>query len=169
MRQEQGYTLLDTALTATLLCMLLPPALNGIATFYRNNQLATTSNAMLGILNTARFEAVSQKKPVSICSGTTQCLTTRDWKNQIIIFTDSNQNGLVDGDDKILLAKNIGNGNSWTWKSFRKRHHLTYKADGMTAALNGTLTDCHDKSSQRAIIVNLAGRPRLEKRSPSKC
>lgn len=159
--QQKGLTLAELLVALTLLAVLMTLAVPSFSGYMHRTQKVTHVNEMLTALHFSRAEAVTRRTTVSLCAGIDDC-GTRRWQNQLIIFADHNHNGLIDEGEPILRTLQIAPAYSWYWSNFRARNHISFKSNGMTHSLNGTFTLCREATAVRSIVVNVAGRTRLD-------
>ncbi|WP_454254505.1 GspH/FimT family pseudopilin [Pseudomonas sp. Marseille-Q8238] len=169
MPKSQGHTLPEL-----MICLLIGSLLLGLATpsfssLLQSNQKTQQTNHLLGLLHYARGTAVLDKRTVTLCTGTTQCVKTEKWSDSLLIFVDANGNGVRDDGDILLHQATLEKGYSWHWASFRKRPHLTYQRDGSTRALNGTFTLCKNNTPLHQIVISLSGRVRTQPVESGRC
>lgn len=159
--QQRAVGLVELLITLTLLAVLTAIAAPSFSSHMQRTQQSTHVNELLTALHFSRAEAVTRRTTVSLCEGIDDC-GTRRWQNQLIIFADHNHNGRVDEGEPILQTLRIAPAYSWYWSNFRARNHISFKSNGMTHSLNGTFTLCREATAVRNVVVNVAGRTRLD-------
>jgi type IV fimbrial biogenesis protein FimT len=103
-----------------------------------------------------------QKKIVSFCPyGEFEC--GEQWENGAIIFTDDNNNGIIDEDDELLEKIDFKAANfNISWRASGRKNYLRYSPTGMARAF-GRFTLCEkskDLRLARTIVINRQGRLR---------
>ncbi|TBU92957.1 GspH/FimT family pseudopilin [Phytopseudomonas dryadis] len=159
--QQKALSLVELLVVVILLAVFLAIATPSFSSYLQRTQQTTHLDEMLAALHFSRSEAVSRRVTVSLCDGIEDC-GTRRWKTQLIVFTDANQNGRFDADEVLLRTLQIAPPYSWNWSNFRSQNHISFKSNGMTYSLNGTFTLCREATAVRSIVINVAGRTRLD-------
>jgi len=90
------------------LAILTVTALYAAPLYYRvlgDRHVAAYTNDLIAALNKARHLAVRDMSPVSLCSSNNgRDCTQTPWSQGYIAFFDAGQPGVVDGNDRIVLA-----------------------------------------------------------------
>lgn len=159
--QHNAYSLVELLVALTILSILMAVALPGFTSHLQRTRQNIHIDEMLAALYFSRGEAVSRRTTISLCDDIEKCSSKR-WRGQLVIFVDSNQNGRLDDGETILRTVQISPPYSWHWSNFRSQNHIAFKSNGMTHSLNGTFTLCRENTAERAIVINVAGRARLE-------
>ncbi len=152
-----GFSLTEALACLLLLSVLLIIATTSFGTIAQQQRYQAATSDMLHALNYARSKAITHKNKVSLCAGQTHCDNSHRWQQQLLTFNDINGNGQIDTDDTVPKVSNLDATISWSWSNFRNMPHLTFRPNGATHSLNGTLTLCE---ASQAIKINLAGRSR---------
>lgn len=160
--RHTGFTLIELLIVLLLLGILISIALPSFATLLQKNRQTTTLNQLRLALHYARSYAIISRQTVSICSGQTSCIDSRQWSEQLLVFHDSGSNGQIDDDDTVLQQPTLPAGYSWHWSNFRNQPHMSFKSDGTTHSLNGTFTLCHEDQPTQQIVINITGRTRIQ-------
>jgi len=97
-------TLVETMVTLAVAAILLTAAVPPMQGFIVRNQMSTEVNTLVGALYLARSEAVKRLQNVVVCPTTdsVNCAPATDWTPGWMVFSDPNNNGVVDGSDAIL-------------------------------------------------------------------
>jgi type IV fimbrial biogenesis protein FimT len=161
-----GFSLLELLVTlsiAGILVGLAAPSFNGILL---DSQRTVAVNSFVQSIYLARSTAAYQGRTVSICrstDGDTCSNGTANWQQGWIVFvnTDRDEPPMRDANERILSVQGAWSGGIVTSNrrsfSFRPYQH---------AVVNGSLVFCDHRgpTHARAIIINIAGRPRLATR-----
>lgn len=167
--QQKAYSLVELMVTLAILGIVVTTAIPGLSNHVQQTRQGTHVDEMLAILYFTRGEAVTRRTTVSLCDDMESCNSKR-WQGQLVVFVDSNQNGRLDEGEIVLRTLQIARSYSWNWSNFRSQNHIAFNSNGMTHSLNGTFTLCHESSATQAIVINVAGRTRLESSSDdSRC
>lgn len=152
-----GFSLIEALTCLLLLSILLSITTTSLGRVIQQQRYQAAASDMINALNYARSKAITHKQRISLCAGQTHCENSQRWQQQLLIFSDLNGNGQIDTDDTLLKVSRFDTAISWNWSNFRDAPHLTFKPNGATHSLNGTLTLCE---ASQAIKINLAGRSR---------
>lgn len=170
MRTQTAFSLIECLITLAIVVLLAAPITHNLLQQLQQAQITQATNALQGLLIQARTQALLRKVPVTVCAGDQQCQERRDWSTQMLTFVDSNNNGQRDAGEEILLHSVLSKDASWQWRSFRNSATLTFAADGTTPTFNGTLHLCFAQQVTRKVVINRAGRSRIEAlKTPTDC
>lgn len=162
LRRQRGITLIELLVTLSIAAILLTVAVPNFITFVQNNRLATQANDLVTMLNYARSESVKRNQRITVCSSTTgsACAGSTTWETGLLVFADTNGDGVVDGGEDILQVRQEMEGNNTLRAGIRTR--VTYQATGFSSGFNDTfrLCDSRGTASARAIVVSNQGRVR---------
>lgn len=162
MKTMHAFSLLELLTCLSISVIILSLAVPSLQETMQRNQKTQSVNQLLGILQYARGSAVFRRSTIGICSGTNSCNATLDWRNKLLVFADTNQNGQLDINEQLLRTDSLPNELVWHWSNFRDRNFLQFERDGTTRALNGTLTLCKNGQPLHQVVINLAGRLRTQ-------
>ena len=103
-RRETGLTLVETMVTLAVAAILLTAAVPPMQDFIVRNQMSTEVNSLVGSMYLARSEAVKRLQNVVVCPTTdsVNCAPATDWTPGWMVFSDPNNDGVVDDSDVIL-------------------------------------------------------------------
>lgn len=175
----RGFTLVETLVVMATLATLLALAVPSMTGMIKSVQLTTASNAFASGLFYARSEAIKRNGRVVLCKSAdgAACSSTGGWETGWIVFHDTNNNGVRDGAETLLLreaalaagVRLVGNLNVARYISFTPVGATVTVGGGFQA---GTLTVCNrsaEPGEARQIILNAVGRPRIQKSSVGAC
>lgn len=110
----RGFTLVELMITIAIAAILLVVAIPDFTTTIRRNRASTQTNALVAAIGLARSEAIKRGIPVSVCASANQaaCSGNNNWATGWIVFTDSNQDGVIDGNDQPIQVWGALSGNS---------------------------------------------------------
>ena len=167
--KKRGFTLVELLVTLAIGAILLVIAIPGYAFLASSSKLAAATNDLVSSLQMARSEAVKRRMRVTVCksrstgSASPACDPSAEWRDGWLIFVDGGTRGIVDADDTVLRVRQrlpttiiITSNNFSSFISYRPNG----VSQGQNGLGNGTLSVCVG-NSQRDIIVNMTGRPRL--------
>lgn len=161
-----GFSLLELLITlsvAGILVALAAPSFQGILL---DSQRTVAVNSFVHSIHLARVTAATQGRTVSICRSTDgdSCSnSTANWQHGWIVFVnnDRDEPPMRDSNEPILSVQAAWRDGTVTSNrrsySFRPYQH---------AVVNGSLVFCDRRgpTQARAIIINIAGRPRIATR-----
>ncbi|MBT3048888.1 MAG: GspH/FimT family pseudopilin [Candidatus Thiodiazotropha sp.] len=150
MRIYQGYTLLELMVTVAIAGILMTIVVPGFMGLAERNNIATTSNELLGALHYARSEAVRIEDDVTFTLEADGWTVTTAGGEDIVEQTVDHEN--------ITLAENII-ANEVTYNS-RGRADITL-GDHVEVSFNGEI--------RSRICLSLTGRPYIKKVDEGNC
>ena len=170
---SKGFTLLELIIVITILGISLAISAPGLRTMIANNRISSNASDFASALQLAKAEAVARINPVTICkknTASTGCVTTGDWSQGWIVFSDLNGNGGVDtATDTVLLTHEALNARITFGGSTGVANSITYRPSGTTNVTTiGTFIICNDgnfDTNSRGIIVTITGRGSVMKAS----
>jgi type IV fimbrial biogenesis protein FimT len=176
--RQQGFTLVELMVTLAVAIILLAvgmPLFSGMAA---NNRATAQANTFLAGFKLARSEAVKRGAEVSVCAVADPAATpvicgdNGDWPNGLLVFTDANTAGSVDGsDERLKLFANPVAGATVDTAGGFIRFAPQGEVDSMTADSNcsgsGTCLELGQESSStgytHCLHVMQSGQIRLER------
>lgn len=166
----QGLTLVELLVSLTVLSILLGMGIPAFTQFIDSQRLANATTQLQTALMFARTEALKGHVPVMLDNG------DRDWTTGWRIYKDSNNNGVLDpGEPVSSESAGLPSGVVVT-SNLTEPRYVRYTPSGRAlrlggAFLAGTLTLCHVSGEQpiRKLVINAAGRVRLQKLAAGTC
>lgn len=161
-----GTTLIESMITISIVAILSAIAIPNFTSLRRDAIRTATLNDFLRSLHFARSESIKRNAVISLCrsqNGSTCANSAPNWNDGWIVFLNRDRDQPADTDpgEPVLFQRGAIEGGTLTTtrKSFSYRPHLQVD-------VNGTIVYCPAVNSKegRAIIVNLAGRPRTSQR-----
>lgn len=160
-RTQTGVTLIELLIGLAIASIVLGLAVSTRGVF--SNFVTTTAvNDVLTNLYYARTEALKRQRSVTMCrSGNgASCENGTNWHSGWIIFTDSNRNRVIDGDDELLrIGDRLDESSRLTFGS-GFYSYLIFSATGEVFPRN-TFKFCREGNPPRAIILFATGRARI--------
>lgn len=163
---NRGFTLIELMVTLGVSALLLSVGIPGFQGLIRDNRMTTQYNQFISGLNTARSEAVKRGIDVTICDRNANgdnCNNTGVWENGWIVFTDFDDDGVVDAGENILRVHEPLNGNNTLRSALAfDRNHITYNGQGFAIGFAGTFRLCDSRGARNAkgMVISANGRAR---------
>ena len=170
-RRLRGFTLVELLMTLAVVAVLVTFAVPSFHSMLDSGKLTTASNALLSSIQLARSEAIRRGGRVVLCKSSDglACAERGGWEQGWMVFHDANNDGERDRSEPVIqrmqpLAASLRlTGNSTVAKDVS----FLSTGGGFQA---GTLTVCNPSAGQaRLIVLNAAGRPRIQKGSSTSC
>lgn len=167
--KQHGFTLIELMVAIALLGLLLSMAVPALEQFTSNARQTSTINDFVASLHMARSTAVTINARVTVCaSSNQQTCEAVPWDAGWIVFSDQNNNQLVDGTDAIVSASPGTEGLGISSGEFGLA--LQYRPNGRVVnaganGMSGEFTVCDSRGDEHAkvLIIDLSGRPRVSK------
>lgn len=179
LRLTFGFTLIEMMVVVAISALLVTIAVPSFTGLIASIQLTSASNVFVSGLHVARSEAIKRNARVVLCKTGNGifCASDGGWEQGWMIFHDANNNSVRENTEQIIhreLAlqaslKLTGNLNLASYVSFASTGATKLASGGFQA---GTLTLCRQSlsvSEARQIILNAAGRPRVQKSTLPNC
>ena len=163
-RQNHGLTLIELLIALSITALILGQAVPSFNRIITNNLSIQRANWLIGAVNFSRHAAITTGSMVTLCAASgSHC--GRDWNQGILVFTDMNADGHLNGEDRVVkkLIPPDDSG-SVRWRSFRNRPYLQMTPMGFTNYQSGNFVYCpqnKDLRYARQIVINMQGRARL--------
>lgn len=154
---QRGLTLIELAVTLTILAILALVAMPNITKLVDVNRLAVVTNEYVHDISLARSEAMKRGIRVGACPTIdgTQC-TTGSWSDGWIVFADADNTLSWTASDVVLRVHARANGIVTTASSAL----VLYDRQGFSAA--GDYRFCSPSLKQhRTVTINVAGQHRV--------
>jgi type IV fimbrial biogenesis protein FimT len=152
--------------TLAIAAIVMSIAVPSFATFIQNNRKTTNINDLVIALNFARAEATTRQQRVTVCKSAdgAACVTTGDWSQGWIVFADPvDPKGSVGAGDVILKITGALTGVTSFAGNANVDNSVSFKPQGMTDGLGGTITLCDSRGASHAAatIISMSGRIRM--------
>jgi len=101
-KPQSGFTLIEMMIALVVLTVLIVAGFPSFRAILRSNRIASQTNTFLASVNLARTEAIKNNFNAGICASSdgTSCSTA--WNTGWIVFDDNNNNGALDGGERIV-------------------------------------------------------------------
>jgi len=117
MKKQTGLTLIELIIVVSIVGIMAAYAVPNFGGLMRSSQLKTSYNDFVGVISTARAEAVNNSTTITVCVSTDgeNCVgdTSSTWSDGYMIFVDTNRDGTrqeADGEDVLRYEPAIGSG-----------------------------------------------------------
>lgn len=163
MQKQKGLTLLELLITLAISAIILGWSLPHYGKLVSGQRLKANTSAALSFLNSARFQALTKRRYVTVCPwSNNQCST--DWQQPWVAFFDDNRDEMIDSeDDEIVFAgwqpATLSVEINWT-----NRRYLQYKPTGTANGLGLSIYFCEQGEANR-LLMHASGRWRVEQQS----
>lgn len=169
--KEKGFTLIELLVAIALIAVVVSLAGPSYQAVIVDSRLTGAINELQGALSYARSEAVKKQGTITLCSSTDSatCANSIAWTNGWLLFSDRDDDAVVDGTDTILKvgAQQVG-GLSTRLSGFNYGNGIIqFDADGSlrgSAATSGSVIVCPEDNVVRdakAIVLYISGFSRL--------
>ena len=174
-----GFTLVEMLVALAVAAVLLAVAIPSFAAISRFTTLSSASNVFLSGLYLARNEAIKRNSRVVLCKSAdgNMCTASGGWEQGWIVFHDANNNGTREDAEAIIRREATLTTSLRLTGNMHVARYVSFAPTGGTRLLGGgfqagTLTLCHQSAEgaeAREIILNAAGRPRVQKTRVAHC
>lgn len=174
-----GFTLVEVLAALSIASVLTSLAAPAFSTFVRLMSVSSAASGMVSDLQLARSEAIKRGRRVSLCKSADgqNCASSGGWEQGWIIFEDVNSNGTREGGEQILQRQSPIDAKLRFTGNQSVSRYVSFVPTGSTLLVNGgfqagTLTVCGYSSQAtpaRQIVINAAGRARVQKTTLPQC
>jgi len=160
--KPNGISLIETMIAVFIIAILTAMALPALKNILYQARDEIWRKELLDAVNLARFESRLRKLPVALCASSDAKSCSGTWTDGLLVFIDSNQDGVVHDEEQILRFSVSPSHGSLFWRSFPSyRRYLLFLPADTANSDNGTFWHCHNESAVWAIVLNKTGRTRL--------
>ena len=174
-----GFTLLEMLIVLAISALLLSVAVPSLSSIIDSIKLSSATNVFLSGLHLARSEAIKRNSRVVLCktSDGVSCAVAGGWEQGWIVFHDANNNGTRESSERLIQRElPLSSSLRLTGNQYVARY-VSFTPTGGTRLVGGafqagTLTVCRYSpggGEARQIILNAAGRPRVQKTALATC
>lgn len=174
---NSGFTLPELMITIAIAGILLGVAIPSFTSIVASNRLTTHTNQLVTTLNLARSEAVKRGLRITICKSTdgATCVTTGDWSQGWIVFTDQNNNAAYNSATETLLnAQGNAQGQITMTGNTNVDNYISYISTGQSQLTSGafqagTIKICDARTGEVGKNIVLSNTGRLKSESNITC
>jgi type IV fimbrial biogenesis protein FimT len=164
-QSPKGFTLIELIITLAIAGILLAIAVPSFAEMLSHNHQSAQLNILFHHHLLARSEAIKHQNRVLMCKSDDgkQCTPHAKWSDGWIIFSDHDNNNIINADEPIFYIQQALSMNlSLQYKGFGSHNYIRYYSDGHSST-NGTFTLCSHAGTQVAqhVIISRTGRARI--------
>lgn len=157
---ERGFTLIELMVVIIIAAILLTIAVPSFSSLIKRNNVDSLQSKFSSALATARTEAASRNRIITICaSNDAQSACSDDWNNGWIIFEDGGTRGEVAGDGSDVLIDVYRHNSAYTITAAVS--DLSFNSQGFLVNAASTLLLICDPDSDdayaRGLFVNQSG------------
>ncbi len=171
-RPSRGFTLVEVAITVTVLAVLLGLSAPLFTAMINGNRLTSNANELVAAVLTARSEAIRANVRTSVCQSAdgVNCSNASPWRGWIVFADADGDNvadageivraGVIEAPVRVVSSPNVTNA------------RITFRADGLAYAgnllLEGNLRVCLPVTNPPTNVrdVNIAIGGRVAVRAP---
>jgi len=157
-----GFTLLELLITLSITAILLSISIPSFKEMVLESQAESTINHISRLIRLARNTAVTQGTTSTLCPSSDGKHCDGVWKEGVLLFTDKNKNGALDGEDIVIqFLHPFFDQGDLTFKSFRNL--IQFSAKGTPQGTIGSFIYCPSDNNiehAKALILNFQGRLR---------
>lgn len=136
--RSAGVTLIEVAITVTILAILAAVALPALNNVILANRLAAGANELVGSLQVARSEAIRRGSRVAVCASSSGTACGGNWSSGWIVFEDRNRDGAVSSGETVLRVQPALDGLE-VLESSNIGTSIVFRPDGMARRTTGAL------------------------------
>ena len=173
MHRNAGFTLIELAVTMSVIGILAGIAAPSFAGFIERQRASAAITSLMTHMSLARIAAISRNQRAILCptSDGVHCEQGTNWSQGWMLFLDEDGNRKPDGSDEIVRVDLEPTSRHLRVASTTGRQQLRYLPDGRSAGTNLTISICNKGGELLGrVIVNNVGRPRSERPAvPTAC
>ncbi len=112
--QQRGFNLVELSVSVAIMSFLLGTAIPAIGGLHHYSRHVGITNEVNTTISVARAEAVTQSQDLIMCPiSLIDSSCSDDWNNEVVIFSDTNNNFSLDEGEKRLNTLSAGGKIDW--------------------------------------------------------
>lgn len=177
--ESRGHSLIELLTVVCLMGVLAVVAAPAMSSMMGSIQLTSTTNGLFSHILLARSEAIKRNSRVALCKSSDgiSCAASGGWEQGWIVFHDANNNGTREDAEPIMQRELALPASLRLTGNLNVAHYVSFASTGAAKLVGGgfqagTLTVCQYSAGgnmARQIVLNAAGRPRVQKGSAVSC
>lgn len=161
---QTGMSLIETMMVLVLLGILMGAAMPGMKQLLLAQQVRAGIHELSTDFALARMTAISRSRSVVVCPASgNRCADDGDWSRGWMVFVDGDGNHVADNAAEVIVTR-AARDDGLLIGSSRGRPRLRYLPTGASYGSNLTVNICAQARLQAQVVVNNAGRTRVDRR-----
>ena len=158
-----GFTLLELLVCVTVIAIFAAASRPALQRLMEHTRAQSDIRQLYAVFSDAHSHAVLHGKAVSLCPLDINNRCTPEWMSSISVFEDTNDNRMLDADERVL-RKLPAISDPRITRNYPGRRAVTFSPTGDSLGFNGTLRYMFEGASTHTanIIVHGTGRVRME-------
>ena len=164
----RGFSLVELLVGLLLAALILGLAVPSYHDWIATSELMNEAQHLANSLNRARAEAINSGFRVNLCpsAGGRMCVPAGTWESGWILFIDSNDDGQVDADERVLWTGEAAAPGITIAANAPLAHYVSYTSLGHARLRNGalqmgTFAVCRHGRNAVDVVLAHSGRARI--------
>ncbi|MDT8385069.1 MAG: GspH/FimT family pseudopilin [Gammaproteobacteria bacterium] len=173
MNRQNGFTLIELAITLAIAAIVLAIAVPSYQTSVQNNRRTTAVNDLATALQLARSTAISRRVTTTVCKSSDGATCpigggSGDWSQGWMVFTDANNNATLDAGETLLRVHSALAGTATFVGNNNVVNSVSFSPQGLARGSNGTIRHCDSRGAAdaSALVISVGGQVRHATDSP---